>query len=144
MALMSDLNTTSTEPTPHFLAYQKLVKHSEKTKWEDRFRSLCKGLGAPPHQEQFRFHPTRLWRLDFAWPEYKIGFEVEGGIWRPKGGAHSYPSNIERDIEKHNAAMLLGWKVYRVHGKMLPIRRLFLDEAAKLLQEVLLTASRPV
>lgn len=122
---------------PEMNPYQKLIKQSEKTKWEDRFRTLAQGLGVPKLQEQYRFHPTRLWRLDFAWPDQKIGFEIEGGIWRPHGGAHSHPQNIERDIEKSNAAALMGWRIIRITGKMLPVRKLFQDEAARLLTEIL-------
>lgn len=76
-------------------------------------------VGAPPWQEEYRFSRTRGWRLDFAWPVYRIAIEVEGGIWRRGGGAHSHPKGIERDIEKSNAALLAGWRVYRVTEKML-------------------------
>ena len=61
-----------------------------------------------------KFHPTRKWEFDYAWPDSKVAVEVEGGIWRKGGGAHSNPSNILRDIEKYNAAQELNWKVYRV------------------------------
>jgi len=83
-------------------------------------------------EREFRFHPTRLWRLDFAWPEKKIGVEVEGGIWRPGGGAHSRPSNIERDIEKHNTLMQMGWRVLRITGKHLDS-----GEGLKMIEEIL-------
>lgn len=63
------------------------------------------------------FALPRRWRFDFALDD-KLAIEVEGGIWMRGGGAHSRPANIERDIEKHNAATLLGWRVLRVTPKM--------------------------
>jgi hypothetical protein len=112
--------------------YQRLVKRAVKTKWEDRFRVIIKGLGAPPWVEQYRFDSVRLWRFDFAWPERKIAFEMEGAIWMRGGGGHSHPLGIEKDIEKYNAAAIQGWAVIRITDKMLRARTLFRDEAAQL------------
>ena len=28
-----------------------------------------------------KFHPTRRWMFDFAWPKYKVAVEVVGGTW---------------------------------------------------------------
>lgn len=68
--------------------------------------------------QQYRFHPIRRWTLDFAFPALKLGVECDGGIWMPKG-AHSRPTNITRDIEKHNALILMGWRCPRVTRKMI-------------------------
>lgn len=57
------------------------------------------------------FHPTRKWRFDFAWPEWKIAVEVEGGIWHR--GRHVRGSGFIQDCEKYNAATELGWRVFR-------------------------------
>lgn len=138
---MSASKSASTNPWQE--NYRRLVKHSEKDKWESRFRALVNGIGAPPMQTQYRFHPERLWRFDFAWPQRKIAFEIEGGIWRKGGGAHSHPQNIERDIEKLNAAALLGWRVIRITGKMLPAHNLFYDEAARLVREAWIANGAP-
>lgn len=73
--------------------------------------------GLPTPRPEYRFHPKRRWRLDFAWVDRKIAVEVEGGIWikgfTGRGGAHSLPSNIIRDMEKSNEAQKLGWKIFR-------------------------------
>lgn len=71
------------------------------------------GCFVPEHQ----FHPLRHYAFDWASPGHKVAVEYEGGIWRGGGGAHSHPTNIERDIDKHNAAQLLGWIVIRVTEK---------------------------
>lgn len=68
----------------------------------------------PPVREYPFAAPDRRFRFDYAWPTAgKVALEVDGGVWRKGGGAHSHPSNILRDIEKHNAATLLGWRVIR-------------------------------
>lgn len=65
----------------------------------------------PAHVAEFRFHPGRRYRFDFAWPEHMIALEVEGGIWA--NGHHARPKGILRDIEKYNNAAVLGWRVLR-------------------------------
>lgn len=63
---------------------------------------------------EYRFHKTRKWRLDFAWPDRKIGLEVQGGIWLGKSGGHTSGIGRARDMEKMNAATLLGWRILEV------------------------------
>lgn len=36
--------------------------------------------GLPEPVREFRFHPVRGWRADFAWPEHKLLLEIEGGF----------------------------------------------------------------
>lgn len=73
--------------------------------------------GLPTPETEFIFHPVRKWRLDYAWIKEKIACEIEGGIWikgaSGRGGAHSLPSNIVRDMEKSNEALRLGWRIFR-------------------------------
>lgn len=93
-------------------------------KWEALFELHRKAFNLPEPERQFLFHPTRKWRADFCWPSKKIIVEIEGGIWRgfgkkESGGAHSHPSNIERDIDKYNAATALGYRIYRFTEKQL-------------------------
>jgi len=86
-----------------------------------------KALRLGPFERQFRFHPTRRWRFDFAWPARKVAVEVEGGVsyakvFSPKGapiiGHHIHPAGYENDCEKYNEATLLGWRLIRVTPKM--------------------------
>lgn len=62
---------------------------------------------------EYRFYSERRWLFDYAYVEYKIAIEVEGGIWMEGGGAHSRPANIIRDMEKYTRANVMGWKVIR-------------------------------
>lgn len=61
---------------------------------------------------EHRFHATRAWRFDFAWPALRLALEVEGGT--RSGGRHTTGSGFEADAEKYNEAALLGWTVLRV------------------------------
>lgn len=63
---------------------------------------------------EYRFHPTRRFRFDFAIPEKKLAIEIEGGIWLGRNGAHSSGKGILRDMEKNNLAVLEGWRILRV------------------------------
>jgi len=61
---------------------------------------------------EYRFHPIRQWRFDFAWPQKKIALEIEGGIFI--GGRHSRGAGMQKDMEKYNQAALHGWRIIRV------------------------------
>lgn len=73
------------------------------------FQIQCAKLPIP--EIEFRFHETRKWRADFAWPAHMLIAEYEGGIWT--GGSHTRGKRYESDCEKYNAATLLGWRVLR-------------------------------
>jgi hypothetical protein len=63
---------------------------------------------------EYRVCKERLWRHDYFIPSKKLAIEIEGGIWMKDRGAHSTPKAILRDIEKGNAALVAGHRVYRV------------------------------
>jgi len=64
------------------------------------------------HRREYKFHPTRRWRFDFAWPKDMVALEVEGGIY--SRGRHTTPKGMIADACKYNEAALLGWTVVRV------------------------------
>ena len=70
-----------------------------------------RAAGIPEPAQQFRFHPVRRWRADFAWPDAMLLVEVDGATW--SRGRHTRGAGFERDCEKVNAATLLGWRVLR-------------------------------
>lgn len=69
-----------------------------------------RGLGIGFEQE-YKFHPTRKWRADFLISNTKILIEVEGGIWSQ--GRHTRGTGYIGDMEKYNAAAILGFQVLR-------------------------------
>ena len=62
-------------------------------------------------EQEFYFHPGRKWRADFHLIDKKILVEVEGGIW--SGGRHTRGKGYLGDIEKYNAATMMGFQVIR-------------------------------
>jgi very-short-patch-repair endonuclease len=72
--------------------------------------------GLPVPKREHRFALSRLWRFDFAWPEYKLAVEIDGGTW--SGGSHVRGKGVERDCEKRNAAVMDGWRILRYTGDM--------------------------
>lgn len=81
------------------------------------FNSLLLSIGAPAATPEFKFHPTRQWAFDYAWPDKKIALEVEGGVFT--NGAHTRGPHFMSDMEKYNTAALLGWTVVRTVPKEL-------------------------
>jgi len=65
----------------------------------------------PEPVKEYRFHPTRKWRFDYAWitPSYRVAVEIDGGQWVAGGGRH----NRDSDREKLNHAAVNGWRVQR-------------------------------
>jgi hypothetical protein len=73
---------------------------------------------------ELRFHPTRKWRFDFAWPSRLVAVEVHGAAdiipgttkcphcHEFKRGRHLRRDGFEADREKINEAVLLGWRVF--------------------------------
>lgn len=64
---------------------------------------------------EYRFHPERKWRFDYAWPNLKIAVEYDGIMHRTVG--HNSLAGILRDSEKINEAQRIGWRVFRANAK---------------------------
>lgn len=75
------------------------------------FAQLCQSSGLPSPETEYRFHPTRKFRFDYAWPDAKVALEVEGGVWT--GGRHTRAAGFLKDVEKYNRAAAMGWRVLR-------------------------------
>ena len=78
----------------------------------DMFTALVKSTTGVECVKEYRFHPTRMWRFDYAMPSHKIAVEVEGGVWTQ--GRHTRPKGFLGDVEKYNTATMMGWRVLRV------------------------------
>jgi len=79
---------------------------------EEQLANLLQAYSFPAPRREYRFHPRRKWRFDFAFPEYSLAVEVEGGVYT--NGRHNRGAGFTKDAEKYNEAALLGWRVIRV------------------------------
>lgn len=83
---------------------------------EDAMAFQIRVVRLPKPAREYRFHPERRWRFDFAWPQRKVALEVEGGT--RTGGRHVRGDGFAADCEKYNTAAIMGWRVLRVTGEM--------------------------
>lgn len=83
-----------------------------------RFHLRAFGIAAPALREEYRFHPVRLFRFDFALPHLKIAIEVEGGVFGRAKSRHTTGSGYTRDCVKYNLAAAEGWRVLRFTGPL--------------------------
>ena len=90
------------------------IKKSELN--EKIFYELLKKERLTVPMKEYRFCERR-WRFDYAFPEYKIALEIEGGVWI--NGRHTRGKGYINDCEKYNRATILGWKVLRIVPNML-------------------------
>jgi hypothetical protein len=76
---------------------------------EQTYRFQCKAYKLPEPQEQFFYARQfgREFRADFAFVDFQLLVEIQGGIWTR--GAHGHPIGIEQDIERSQYACLGGW-----------------------------------
>lgn len=110
--------------TPIFGGPGVLADLEAKSKRERYLLELEEGIrraGLPPVEREVKFHPSRKWALDFAWPEWKVAIEYQGGIfagakkgereeWK-QSASHRSLNGILRDQWKGNEAQVLGWVV---------------------------------
>jgi hypothetical protein len=110
---------------------------------------LAARLPKPVMEYQFATTLGRQWAADYAWPEYRILFEVEGaafgnavhvgtGAWTTRrkggqsirvalepgtvvrlGGRHNSGVGMQADCEKYSQASILGWIVVRATTTMI-------------------------
>jgi len=95
--------------------------------------AFWKSFGIPAPQPEFRFHPARNRRFDYAWPNKivhvldtegreaviitfdkgvrpgGVAVEVKGGIWTR--GRHTRGAELKQEHEKLTAAAVLGWRI---------------------------------
>lgn len=101
---------------PYQAYYQSVSKKPTDKRFEDLLLAQIAEASLPKPVREFKFHPDRRWRFDFAYLEIKLAIEVEGGTW--SGGRHTRAYGFEGDCVKYNEALLAGWRVLRFTSKM--------------------------
>lgn len=82
---------------------------------EYRFAAMHVGPGKKL-RERLSEAGLKDWRFDFALVDHMIAIEIEGGAWT--NGRHTRGSGFHEDLLKYDAAMRLGWTIYRCDGAM--------------------------
>ena len=102
--------------------YLKPMKRVPKAKseGEEAFALHCKVEGINVVRE-YHFHPERRWRFDFVFcydsgVPANLAVEIEGTMIG--GSHHQRTEGYEKDLEKYNAAVKLGWRVLRYTKRM--------------------------
>jgi len=83
-------------------------------------RGLCHELDVSL-QTEFKFHPVRKFRFDFAVIPLKVAVEYDGGVF--SGGRHTQGVGYSNDAVKGNLALESGWKVYHVTSRLMEPKR---------------------
>lgn len=135
--------------TPHQEIYRQALadaqsreKKSKAQEYKERLTQMLRSRDLHEGMvHEHRFHPDRMWRFDFAWPDRKVAIEFQGGTFGRvvtcdrcfdgpgvphkvrrrlkdgreipvrEGGHHNTGEGLMRDFEKSNAAQELGWRV---------------------------------
>lgn len=106
---MADKPSNNTKKARERQKKKKITKQKQNT--TDAFTLICKSELGMECVKEYKFHPIRKWRFDYAIPSALVALEVEGGVWT--GGRHINPKGFLNDMEKYNSATLMGWSVYR-------------------------------
>jgi hypothetical protein len=90
-----------------------------------------RAAGLPKPEAEWKFHPTRRWRFDLAYPAIQLAIEVEGGVYARRGakrcpacgqtppGRHATGTGMSEDCHKYSEAAVLGWRILRVTPAMI-------------------------
>lgn len=101
------------------------------SKLEETLALQIRAYKLPAPKREYKFHESRKWRLDFAYPERipPLAIEVEGGVYTR--GRHTRPKGFKADCEKYNTLTLMGWQLLRFEREAI-----ITGEAIDLLREV--------
>ncbi|HEX5144236.1 MAG TPA: DUF559 domain-containing protein, partial [Mycobacterium sp.] len=66
------------------------------------------GLPDPVLQYEIVDRNGRIWRVEFAWPEFRVAVEYDGFDW------HSSPEALQRDRQKRAALREVGWQMLSI------------------------------
>ena len=91
----------------------KKKRASRRSNLEQSLEAQLKRIDVPEWMAEYKWHSTREWRFDFAWPDLRVAVEVEGLVRNATQGGHQNMKGYSDNCEKYNHAQLWGWQVYR-------------------------------
>ena len=95
-------------------ANQQKRKTQPKTAEEEFLNAWERiGFSGSDLERQYKFHPKRQWKFDFASPRFLLGIEIDGRGRGGKFGGHHTVAGVRNDCEKANTAIAMGWTVLR-------------------------------
>jgi very-short-patch-repair endonuclease len=74
-------------------------------------------IGLTGWVREYKFHPTRKWRLDLAHAGHRLAVEVEGFAAHGAAGRHQRVAGFTADCEKYAELAIAGWRLIRVTSK---------------------------
>ena len=77
-----------------------------------RFEALWQRWNGPQLEREYKFSAARRWSADYCHTASRTIIELEGGIY--SAGRHTRAAGFLGDIEKYNAAAMLGYTVLRL------------------------------
>jgi very-short-patch-repair endonuclease len=116
-SFIEHVETCTAKPLEAVLEAEKgTPKAITSNKRDYMLKPVLEAILQSPCMEEYMFHPVKRWRFDYAIPEFKLAFEIDGGLWlekHGKKGGHSTGKGRMNDIRKDREAQILGWKVFR-------------------------------
>ena len=97
------------------LADRELGSGLTESPLEVKVERVLRRAGLDPPERQYTvtcLDGTRV-RLDFAWPEQRVGIETDGYRW------HSDFEQWQRDAHKHNLLQEMNWRIVRATDRSL-------------------------
>lgn len=95
-------------------------KPAARVDYKALFEAQMRAEGVPEPVREFPFEPDRGaagYRWDWAWPaSIKIAVEFDGGIYAGRA-SHSSIAKMQRDRDKSNLSVCLGWRALRITHK---------------------------
>jgi very-short-patch-repair endonuclease len=88
-------NVADTRENNGLLQKLRMLKGGQVRDLEETLMLLIRDAGLPEPVRQYRFDKVRRFKLDFAWPDLKLGVEVNGGTWVKSG--HTTGGGLDRD-----------------------------------------------
>lgn len=83
---------------------------------EDLLAGQLRMVGICGWVREYKFLPDRRFRMDFAFPNFRLGIDIQGGTY--VYGRHSRPGGYHSDCEKANLAIEAGWRLFHFDSEM--------------------------